>query len=563
MIQKKTSLFKYAGIMLLLIGSLSYMACSDHFNDYYKSKGAKADKTLIELISENPDLSTFKTLLEQSGYADLLQGSALYTVWAPTNEALKDFDASDPTDVKNLVGIHLARFIHNASGNRLALTDAGAQNRDNIIYSVNSKQIKFLGTPAGGYTVNGNRLATANMLASNGVLHTIDSPIAFVRNIWEYLALNNLDSIRAYLYPFDTLTFNVSMSKELDYNEEGLTLYDSVFTKSNTILYNLNDKGLGYIDNEDSIYTMIVPTNQAWTAAYDRIKPYFYTTATDADSLQRMNTQYAVVQDLVFRGRIDPNVYGAADSLVSTRGAVFYDPSHLFAGATEYEASNGKVYVVDNYDLSAWESWQRKMTVEAENANLWRGREKQSDGFVDYETNNLLRGRYNWSRSDISNHGYLAVNNTAQAVTTHIFALIEIPNTLHATYNIYVRLLPNWWEWNVKSERTIIRYDIQQLDRSTKYAKYDDKVWTSLIGSGKDGKTTAAQDKEGTEGAASDSIVPKRILLAENFTFPEANYGEDVNTVRVKIVAYISNSQARQGYNNRMLIDCIELEPVH
>ena len=63
----------------------------------------------------------------------------------------------------------------------------------------------------------------------------------------------------------------------------------------------LEDKtyGIGHIKSEDSLYSMVVPTNEAWAAAYDRIAPSFKvydTNAHVADSIQDIRTKLAIVK---------------------------------------------------------------------------------------------------------------------------------------------------------------------------------------------------------------------------------------------------------------------------
>ena len=45
---------------------------------------------------------------------------------------------------------------------------------------------------------------------------------------------------------------------------------DSVFVDYNPMLYNYY-YGIGHIDDEDSLYTMILPDNEAWDKAYAHI----------------------------------------------------------------------------------------------------------------------------------------------------------------------------------------------------------------------------------------------------------------------------------------------------
>lgn len=81
--------------------------------------------------------------------------------------------------------------------------------------------------------------------------------------------------------------------------------------------------GIGWIHDEDSVYTMILPDNEAWDKAYEQVSPYFKVYNADeavADSITKVQTGQAIVYGLTFGGRItDP---GSADTLVTVTGNV-------------------------------------------------------------------------------------------------------------------------------------------------------------------------------------------------------------------------------------------------
>jgi hypothetical protein len=109
---------------------------------------------------------------------------------------------------------------------------------------------------------------------------------------------------------------------------------------------------------------------------------------------------------------------------------------------------------------------------------------------------------------------------------------------------------------NFSSERTKIMFDIQQLDRSTANLSVDKQVWKSLVGVAPGGAGIRPVDNNET-----DSAAVKKMLLT-TLTFPEANYREEMATIRIKLSSRVTAPESRNGYNNRMLLDYIVLEPV-
>lgn len=131
---------------------------------------AAAD-TIVDVAASNPDFSTLVTAVEAAGLVETLSGAGPFTVFAPTNEA---FDAL-PEGVLDALLL---------PENQEVLTDI-------LTYHVLSSEVTsemitagevetVQGDPVtlatdGGVTVNGANVVTADVEASNGVIHAIDA----------------------------------------------------------------------------------------------------------------------------------------------------------------------------------------------------------------------------------------------------------------------------------------------------------------------------------------------------------------------------------------------------
>ena len=125
--------------------------------------------SVADTIAREPQLSTLNGLVRQSGLSDTLQTGGPYTVFAPTNDAFnavsaKTMDelAHDPARLKDVLSYHvlpvkmMAAQVKNsnaktAQGSELALSKAG----------------EFV-------TVEDAMVQTADIAATNGVVHTVD-----------------------------------------------------------------------------------------------------------------------------------------------------------------------------------------------------------------------------------------------------------------------------------------------------------------------------------------------------------------------------------------------------
>lgn len=130
----------------------------------------QAPVSVAETIAVNPQLSTLNGLIVKAGLADTLKGAGPFTVFAPSNDAFTKVPAktiaalgADPALLKSVLSYHvvpgktMAADVKNGNaktvqGANLALSKAGS----------------FV-------TVEDAMVQTADISASNGVVHVIDA----------------------------------------------------------------------------------------------------------------------------------------------------------------------------------------------------------------------------------------------------------------------------------------------------------------------------------------------------------------------------------------------------
>jgi hypothetical protein len=473
-------------------------------------------------------------MLKTAGYDTILNKSQTYTVWAPVNKALTTIDLKDTATVIEIVKNHIARFSHTTSG-------LSSQR----ITVLANKIIVFAGNGT-NYTFGGMNINKSNIATSNGIIHYLDNYVPYLPNIWDFIGrTKDLDSLKTYLYSNTKLTFDLAASgNDIGTNAKGQLLYDSVFTFTNKIL-----NKLGALNVEDSLYTAILPNNTAWTEAYNRIKTSFNALPTDGGALkQRTNTQWAIVQDLIFRKQvIAPTSF---DSLVSTSGNVFHQPSYLFDGVST-PASNGLVYVSNLMNYKGADSWQKEIRVEAESQVFTDATSFQSFDFTARTSNNPIL--------NLSKNGYLYCKNLSTNNLIFPFAKFNIPGTLSAKYNIYCVFVPT----NVNA--------VDSTDKRPSKVRF----YLSYV----KGTGTADQIKDAPIDATNKVVIggtpavfitnptTKTKMFVTQFTFPYTNLLDEDNrltyAVSVKLkVESVAKTTDKTTYNRDFRIDCIILEPV-
>lgn len=392
-------------------------ACDDWDGHYTGGDSAVSDKTLFEMIASNPQTTTFAKLVRDAGFEDELQSTQTYTVFAPTNDAIAALNTEGQE--ARIVGNHIARYSNPTS------TPA-----DKDVRMVNGKLFHF----SNATTFAGRPIVKGNEVAANGVLHEIDGVIPYSYNIYEYIQNNRRTSkLYDFIHRFDEIRLDVEHSTEIDIDEYGRPVYDSVFVSYNRLL---QDKtyGIGSIGEEDSVYTMVIPDDEAWDAAYERTKPYFvYKSASqaEADSIQDVRTGLAIVNDLIYKGS-HPEA-AVEDSMVSTTGSVIHNPKGLFGNTTHVDVSNGQAFLTSSLEYDNTETWNKAISVEGESQN---GR-TYNNVMTSISTETVTSAS---QIEGISGDSYIVVMPVS--TTNNPTVAFTIPNVLSGTYNIYAVFLP-------------------------------------------------------------------------------------------------------------------------
>merc|ERR1712086_377074 len=139
-----------------------------------------AGKTIVDLAAATPDLPTLVTALKAGKLVDTLPGAGPFTVFAPTNEAFAKLPKAllqhllDPKNIKELDDV---LPYHVAAGSVHA---KDLKNHEKI-KTVEGKDVEaFL--YKGKVYINDGQVTTADVDASNGVVHIIDHVLIPPRN---------------------------------------------------------------------------------------------------------------------------------------------------------------------------------------------------------------------------------------------------------------------------------------------------------------------------------------------------------------------------------------------
>ncbi len=372
---------------------LSATSCTDFtdYNEAYVDGNASADKTLWKNISGDSDLSQFASLLTKAGYDKVLNSANSYTVWAPTNGT---FDSSQ---YENLDSTQLVQqFVKNHIANYNFVV-SGVWDSPKRIRTMNNKAYDF--TNNGTCTFDGHNVTTINIAGNNGVMHKIDGAALYYPNILDFFGDTatakslGVDSVAAYFCKYNQSYLDESKSVVGPIVDGKQTYIDSVMVTYNTLANRLRAR----ISDEDSSYTVLLPTNAAWKAelakaanAY-KLKQYIPYRGVDASgnvvdqvyTVSKVNylkdslAHEALAKVLVFSNNDTYNAgfltsrFSETDSLRTPTKFKLSSPADLLLNvSSRVGMSNGMGLVMDTLAFRPWDVYCYENSFTPTNSNV-------------------------------------------------------------------------------------------------------------------------------------------------------------------------------------------------
>ena len=544
--------------------ALALTACAD-WDDHYDANKALLDSqqsTLWQNIEKSGNLSQFATLLKKAGYDEVLNTSQCYTVWAPANGTF-DYETlsslADDRLQKEFIENHIARNNYPASGQ---------YNQPQRIYTLNEK-LMYISGGNGNYAIQGISVAQPNLASENGTIHILDGKIPFKQNIYE--SLNNyeftIDSISNFFHSYDVRKLNEYKSIQGPTLNGEITYLDSIFDESNDLFRQY----FAYINREDSNYSMVLPTNEAWIKAKETVSKYYNylpsfefmeNTSTGSDQkkvkvnikdinyLKDSIVNIMLTSSLFFNNNIYDNrkldSYSGSgsfvcDSLYATTGMKIYreDAARLLEGTRRLERSNGYVWLTDDsLRMRTWSVWNPEIKIQAENtayiastSNVYNN-EPQRIYVAPGTQNPAVTG-------SLSANSYLEVQSVS--TNTNQGVVFYLPDVRSTTYSIYMVMVP-------------------AVITSTNNPAKPNRFTVTMGYAKADGTNEDSNRSWISESAfVNDSLQIDTVYLGD-FTFPMAYYGTGNYYPYLRVNSYIM-SRDRNLYDRTLRIDCIILRP--
>lgn len=531
---------KYLISSVMLLGGLT--ACTDNWNEHYNIDQATVQRTLWEQIEADPELSDFAEILDSAyyytsptkrssmKYSELLSQNSKYTVWAPKNNTfdkeywLKECK-NDPYNmqqrfIKNHMNL-FSKAIGGAEIDSMTMLNGKMYLLDNSIPKLKDSEI------------------TKTIGARNGIIYVISDTVPFLSNVYEYIQLSTeTPQLTAYFEDYDTTYFDANLSTQGPIIDGQVTYVDSVtYTTNNLFSYAFDDNGntrngVGApLNSEDSLYVMVLPTDDAWKEAESIIKPYFNylteyknkvdkegkNTMVNKDSMQVAQTEMSIVNNLVFSVNTqggDLESFHKRDSIVTTTHVKMPYAVSLFGGNKDnyIPLSNGYAYLVDHFAYQPANSFKPDIELEGESkgyiawydymSSLMGTKEEADPKCV---TQNVVKSQLNDTiKGTISGDSYIVIKQP----TKYDPAIVSycLPDVLSGTYDIKVVMLPNnIMNKNAQGKQTLFYAQLSYYDENGKEQTFPRNLY----------------EKEFKNNLSQVDTIP----LFENFKFPVAYKG--------------------------------------
>ena len=430
-------------------------SCDDSEGPKVAEQFPTADKTLYQVLIEDPELSDFVEVVNSCGEhcADsLFNKSRVYTLWAPVNGSFnKD---SLINEVKNgnreivfqsFVKAHISNHLRAANG---TLDDK------NKILLLNEKVAVFKGDRKSGYTFAGQELGECNIRVWNGIIHKLVAPAEYRYNIMEYLKVaEDVDSVSNFIYSFNKTEFSSGSSILGPIVDGQQTYLDSVFVTNKQILSNWN--GVGLIDKEDSTYTVYVLSNTAWDEFVAKSDKFFNynleskaptsVTTHDRDSLRNYYARINAVKYMTFSDNEQMYVDHPEDSILPVwqsggkrKELAKAQLEEFVIPGSEKELSNGTFKVIDKCPFTFQQLFHDTIKVEAEN-DVWRYKVENINEYSNSAIKNQINKDSLFNGVKISGNYYfegISPQNKAAK------AYFKLPNALSAKYKLAIITVP-------------------------------------------------------------------------------------------------------------------------
>ena len=310
----------YLGAISRTLTVNSYEKAS--FLDEILAEDVDNNKDIVALAAGDADLSTLVAAVKDAGLVSALEGKGPFTVFAPTNEAFAKLPAATLKELlqpQNVGKLKAILTYHVVAGS----VHAKDLRNGEMVTTLEGQKLRVT-INRGGVFIDGAKVTTADVDASNGVVHVIDSVL---------LPPKKAASLEDFMAP----------------EKKDIVALAAGDADLSTLVAAVKDAGLVSALEGKGPFTVFAPTNEAFAKL---------PAATLKELLQPQNVgklkailTYHVVAGSVHakdlrNGEMVTTLEGQKLRVTINRGGVFIDGAKVTTA--DVDASNGVVHVIDS-----------------------------------------------------------------------------------------------------------------------------------------------------------------------------------------------------------------------
>ena len=240
-----------AGIFAAL---LILSSCQPGWDNYYDIP-AKSSKRMWEVVKETPDYSKFVELMQETGLDTIFSKEQSYTLIIPDNASFETFMPGNLT-MDRVLGYHILNTVLIPSSNSGSRKIQTFFDKYALIEEYNHE-----------YYFDGILITNPSGLYQDGMFYQISDVAIPKPTLYEYIDYN-IQTLQDYIDGQDSIGFDPFSSLPIGFDEDGNTVYDSVFTSVNLFERDYFPVSL---ESRDKTATFLLYTQEQYDIALDQM----------------------------------------------------------------------------------------------------------------------------------------------------------------------------------------------------------------------------------------------------------------------------------------------------
>jgi uncharacterized surface protein with fasciclin (FAS1) repeats len=327
---------KAASALTLVLILILACTVNKEWDTYYDHSFGQSGNNILDLLKENKDYSLFYEKVVETGFDTILNKNQYFTLFVPENAAFSNIPEYSAEQWRAIIGFHICY-------QSLFSRDFG--NKNMLSFLGKYLKIKADGNNAFSIFEASINMDKTDLNCSNGVIHEINRLLIPKQNIYEYIMSlgDDFSLFKKYIHSRDKIAMDYENSTRIGVDENGNTIYDTVWIKSNSYLDHI-----AHINDENSSYTGFIIRDEQIMQALNNASGYFGNVSelNENDFLKLLSIAYSAS---FFNGTFTKDEI--RDTMVSVEGKRLPLQDVAFSDEINLEMSNGMIHVMSEFNI--------------------------------------------------------------------------------------------------------------------------------------------------------------------------------------------------------------------